>query len=235
VKYLKIILLIILLWADSEASGIFSLGLMAGAANDPGNVEKTAADINMEMRGVAGADVKEIETAYTPVFSVNLGYINDALLVKTGWEYTTNIFYNSKGSITNAGAEDKIELDYSRYTFPVSIGVVIPLTNRNRLYFAGGVNMSYVLMKVKQTNPAVVPLSLYPGESHTFSAFLAGKHLKFGADALISRNYSFEMEFTKYFGNNKRVQSEDKNSQTLMSVNSFEITAGINYCVDFKI
>lgn len=220
-----------LLWADVEASGLFNMGLMAGAANDAGNIGKTAGNINLEMRESAGADVKEIETTYTPLVSISLGYINDTLLVKTGWEYATNVFYNSSGSING----DKIELDYSRYSFPLSLGVVIPLTSRNRLFFAGGMNMSYVLMKVKQSNPAPALLSKYPGESHTFSAYLTGKHLNFGAEALVSRNYSFAMEFTKYFGNNKKVISEDENSAIWISVNSFEVTAGVKYNIDFKI
>ena len=228
--------MILFLWADVEASGLFNLGLMAGVANDAGNIGAISGNINQEMKGVAGADVKEIETTYAPVFSMNLGYINDTLMVKAGWEYSTNVFYNSSGSISSLGNINKIELDYSRYTFPISLGIVIPLTNRNRLYFAGGLDMSYVVMKIRQSNPdPAVLLSRYPGESHTFSAYITGKHLNFGADALISRNYSFSMEFTKYFGNDKKVVSEDENSVTRLTVNSFEITAGAKYNIDFKI
>lgn len=219
---------------DAGAAGIFNMGMLAGIANDAGSVEKTAGDINMEMRAVTGASVEEIETTYTPVFAVNIAYISDTLLIKTGWEYTTNIFYNPAGSINNAGAKNSIEINYSRYTFPLSIGVVVPLSDRNRIYFAGGINTSYVLMKVKQSDPSAAPLSLYPGGSHTFSAYITGKHFKFGAEAQVSRNYSFAMEFTKYLGNSKKVKSEDQNSEILMSINSFEITAGVNYNVDLK-
>jgi len=62
-----------------------------------------------------------------------------------------------------------------------------------------------------------------------------GTHIKCGAETIISRNYSFAVEFTRYLGNPKRVKSEDKKSETFMSVNSFEITMGINYNIDFKI
>jgi len=236
VKYLKIILLILFFCVDTQASGIFNLGLMAGAASDAGNLEKIAGDINMEMREYQanhpGTTVTEIETTYAPVFSANLAYINDNLLLKTGWEYTSNILYNPEGSIKPSGLQKNvIELDYSRFTFPVSFGIVIPLSNRNRFYFSGGLNMSYVLMKVKQSNPAA--LTLYPNESHTYSAFIAGTHIKCGGETLIDRNYSFAMEFTRYLGNPAKIKSEDENSEIFMGVNSFEITAGINYNIDF--
>ncbi|HPS87801.1 MAG TPA: hypothetical protein PLY36_13710 [Spirochaetota bacterium] len=237
-KYLKITLLILIFYIDTQASGIFNLGLMAGAASDAGNVEKIAGDINLEMREYQaahpGTSVTEIETTYSPVFSANLAYINDDLLIKLGWEYTSNVLYNPAGSIKPSGLpENKVELDYSRFTFPVSFGIVIPLSNRSRFYFAGGLNMSYVLVKVKQSNPAA--LTLYPDESNTFSAFVAGTHLKCGAETLIDRNYSFVMELTRYFGNPAKIKSENENSEIFMSVNSFEITAGINYNLDFKI
>jgi hypothetical protein len=238
VKYIKFTFFILLFWANAQAAGIFNLGLMAGAANDAGNVEKIAGDINMEMREYQsahpGTTVTELETSYSPVFSVNLAYINNALLIKTGWEYTTNAFYNPAGSVHESGfAENKVELGYSRFTFPVSFGIVIPMTNRNRFYFAGGLNMSYVLMKVKQSNPAA--LTSYPDESHTFSAFIAGTHVKCGAETLMERNYSFAVEFTRYFGNPTKIKSEDEISEIFISVDSFEITAGINYNIDFKI
>jgi len=231
VKYLKITFLILVIWSEAQASGIFNLGLMAGAANDPGNVEEVAGDINTEMRSVAGASVMEMETIYSPVISVNLAYISDTLLIKTGWEYSTNVFYNSAGSI-DTGVKNTIEVDYSRYTFPLSFGIVLPLTNRNRFYFAGGLNFSYVLMKIKQSNPGTIS---YPDKSHTFAAYVTGTQLKFGAETLIYRNYSFALEITRYFGNHKRIDSEDENASVLMSVNSFEITAGINYNIDFQI
>ena len=237
-KYLKIIILILFVYTNSQAAGIFSLGLMAGASSDAGNVEKIAGDINMEMREYQashpGTAVTELETFYTPVFSANLAYINDNLLIKTGWEYTSNALYNPEGSIKESGLpENTIELNYSRFTFPVSFGIVIPLSDRNRFYFAGGINMSYVLMKIDQSNPAA--LTLYPDESHTYSAFIAGTHLKCGAETIIDRNYSFVVEFTRYFGNPAKIESEDENSEIFLSVNSFEITAGINYNMDFKI
>ncbi len=232
-KYLKITLLILLLWINTEAAGLFNLGLMAGVANDAGNVEEVTGDFNMEMRSVVGATVTELETTYTPVLSVNIAYINDNLLIKTGWEYTTNYFYNSSGSINSAGTANKIEIDYSRYTFPVTLGVVIPLTNRDRFYFAGGLNMSYVVMKVKQSNPGF--WAAYPDKSHTFASYIMGTHIKCGAESIISRNYSIAFEFTRYYGNPKKVKSEDKGSETFLNVNSFEITAGINYNIDFKI
>ena len=237
-KYFRITLFILLVCADLHAAGIFNLGLMAGAANDIDNVSGIAGDINTEMREYqsvnAGTDVTEIETAYSPVFSVNLGYINDYLFIKIGWEYTSNSFYNPSGSIKPAGLPvNEIKLEYSRFTFPASFGVVIPFTDRNRLYFAGGLNMSYLIMDVNQTSPAAIPF--YPADSHTFTAFIAGTHLKCGAETLISRNYSFAIEFTQYFGNPKKITSEDGYSEILMSLNSFEITAGINYNLDFKI
>ena len=93
--------------------------------------------------------------------------------------------------------------------------------------------MSYILMKLKQTNPAV--LTSYPDNSHTFSGFIAGTHIKCGAETLIERNYSFAVEFTRYFGNPTKVKSEDENSEISLSVNSFEISIGVNYNIDLKI
>jgi len=238
VKYLKITFFMLLIWIEIEAAGILNLGIMTGAASDAGNVRKIAGDINMEMRQYQtlnpGTNVSEIESTYSPVFSVNAAYINNSLLLKTGWEYTSNVFYNPSGSIERPGVPDnKIELSFSRFTFPVSFGIVIPLTIRERFYFAGGLNMSYILMKLKQTNPAV--LTSYPDNSHTFSGFIAGTHVKCGAETLIERNYSFAVEFTRYFGNPTKVKSEDENSEISLSVNSFEISIGVNYNIDLKI
>jgi hypothetical protein len=215
--------------ADLNAAGIFNLGLMAGIADDAGYMEKTSGNINVEMRSVAGASVTEMENTYSPVFSVNFAYINDSLFIKTGWEYTSNVLYNTPGSING----NEVELNYTRFTLPVSIGLVVPLTVRDRIYFSGGLNVSYVLMKIKQSNPGT--LSVYPGESHSFPAYISGSHIKTGAETLVSRNYSFSLEFTKYFSNTKRVKSEDKNAEAFLGVNSFEITAGMNYNIDFKI
>ncbi len=234
-KYFKITLLILFLCGDLYATGIFNLGLMAGASNDAGDVENIAGNINSEMRSIAGADVSELESKYSPVFSVTLAYINDSLLMKTGIEYSTNSFYNPSGSVESGGADNEVDLKYSRFTFPVSFGIVIPLSERNRIYFAGGINMSYVVALVEQSDPAGVNLPSYPEDSHTFAGYITGTHLKFGAEALIDRNYSFCVEITKFSGNAKRVKSEDENSEIMMSMNTFEITAGLNYNIDFKI
>jgi hypothetical protein len=183
----------------------------------------------------SGTDVTELEAGYAPVFSVNFGYISDTLLIKTGLEYSTDSFYYSSGSVTSGGAVNNVKLKYSRFTFPVTFGKVIPFSERSRVYFAGGVNISQIFMVVEQSNPAGVNLPSYPGSSHTFSTYITGTHLKFGGETLLDRNYSFAVEFTKYYGNTKKVQSEDENSEVMMGMNAFEITAGINYSIDFKI
>ncbi len=236
-RYFRVILFVLFIWAESHASGTFSMGIMAGASNDAGNVNKLAGDINADMREYqnsnSGTIVTEIDTTYTPLVAISLFYIKESLLVKAGWEYTTNAYYKSSGSIKPpAGDENKIEIDYSRFTFPVSLGMVLPLSARDRIYFGGGLNMSYILLKVKQSDPGL--LALYPEKSHTFSGFTAGTHLLCGAETVLSRNYSFAVEIIKYFGNPVKIQSEDKNSEMYMSINSFEITAGINYNIDFK-
>ena len=234
-KYIKITLLVLLLCGKLHAAGIFNLGLMAGAANDAGDVENIAGDINSEMRASIAPTVAELETTYAPVFSVNLAYINDTLLIKTGIEYSTNSFYYSSGSVESGGSANNINLKYSRFTFPVSFGMVIPLSERNRFYFAGGINISQIFIVVEQSNPAGVNIPSYPDDSHTFATYITGTHLKFGAETLLDRNYSFAVEFTKYSGNTKRVTSEDENSEVMMGINAFEITMGINYNIDFKI
>lgn len=238
-KYFMLTLLLLLLWADSRASGIISMGIMAGASNDAGNINKIAGDINSEMRiyqiANAGTTVTEIDNTYTPLVSLNFSYIKESLLIKIGWAYTSNTFYKSAGSITPpASQENKIVLDYTRFTFPASVGIAIPLTARDRFYFAGGLNISYVFFKITQSDPVPALFTNFTDDSHTYSAFLAGTHIMFGAETLLDRNYSFAVEFTKYFGNPKRIQDEDENSEIFMSINSFEITAGINYNLDFK-
>ena len=234
----SIILLVLIIWIETYASGKISMGIMAGASNDAGNISKIAGDINSEMREYqianSGTEVTEIETTYTPLVSLNFSFVKESLLIKAGWEYTTNSFYKSSGSIQpSAGSENKIELDYTRFTFPVSFGMVIPLTGRDRIYLGGGLNISYFLFKITQTDPGL--LALYPDKSHTYSAFIGGTHVMCGAETVLSRNYSFTIEFTKFFGNPSKVQSEDENSEMYMSINSFEITAGINYNINFKI
>ncbi len=231
-KYIKITLLLIFLCVDLHAGGMFNVGFMAGAADDAGGVDKIDGDINMEMRSTAGATVAELDTTYSPVFSINLGYVSDSLMIQGGWEYTTNVFYKSRGSIKTGSTANEIEVTFSRFTVPLSLGIAIPLTDRDSIYFAGGVNMSYVILEVKQSSPSSAPLSAYPAGSLHYTAFISGSHLKCGGDIRLSRNYSFAMEFTQYFGNTKKVENEEKNSKILLGVNSFEITAGINYNID---
>lgn len=212
-------------------AGQLEMGIMAGIADDAGCVGYTAGIINSEMRATGGS-VTDLETTYAPVLSANVSYLSESFLVKISWEYATNIFYSGKGTVSGA-ADNSAEIDFTRYTFPVSVGIALPLTSRDRIYFAGGVNLSYVEMKVKQSNPASAIFSMYTDDSHTYSSYVTGVHFKLGAEVVVSRNYSFTIEATRYFGNFKRVTSEDKLSDTFIGVNSFEIAAGINYILNF--
>ncbi len=222
--------MLLIVCAEARSAGVLNLGIMAGAADDAGCVGYTAGIINSEMHSTGGS-VTDLETTYAPVIYAGLTYVNESLMVKIGWEYATNVFYSGKGSVSGA-ADNSVEVDFSRYTFPVSAGIVLPLTDRDRLYFAGGVNFSYILMKVKQSNPASLVFSQYTEDSHTFSSYLSGIHIKLGGEASLGRSSSVVIEAARYFGNYKRVKSEDGLSETLIGINSFEIMAGINYSLD---
>ncbi len=235
-KYLVLSCLIVISAAGMSYGGTFSVGLSAGFADDSGTMGKMVRDINSDMRtteiAAPGTEVNELENFYMPVFSANFTYSYNLMLIKFSWEYSRYFLYKPSGDIdTPVNPKNEIEIDFSRFTFPLSVGIQVPIDSRSRFYFAGGVNFSYFMLDVKQKEPGVI--SLFPGESLSFASYLAGFHFKAGAEAQIGRNYSFVVECTRYMGRQSRVESEDKTADLDISMDAFEITGGLNYTVDF--
>ena len=216
--------------SSAWSSGIFSTGIGFGVSGDTGGIDNTVDYINSEMRKYQilnpGTEVTEIESLYSPVFALNFSYIYNYAIFKAGWEYSTNFFLVKEGSLGN----NDIEIYYERFTLPVSAGIVIPFDRKSRFYFAGGLDYSYASLRIKQSNPD--PAWILPDKKYTFAGDLIGFHVKGGAEVSISGNYSMFFEFTRYFGTENSVKSEEDNGEFSLRLNTFQFTAGINYAVD---
>jgi len=215
---------------NAWSAGIFSTGIGIGVSGDTGGLDSTVSFINSEMRKFQianpGTGVTEIETLYSPVIALNFSYIYNYSIFKAGWEYSGNYFFKRSGSL----GDNDIEISYSRFTFPVSAGILIPYDRKNRFYFAGGINYTYAEMRIKQSDPD--PLWILPDEKYTFAGDILGFHVKAGGEVLLSRNYTFLFEVTRFFGKESKVDSEEDNARFPMRLNTFQFTAGINYTVD---
>lgn len=234
-RYITAALIFISLAVPLNAAGSFSAGILLGVAGDGGSVGKIAEDLNYEMREIKASDpaaeVDEIPVYYTPALTLNFRYFYDRLMLQLGWEYAASLFYNESGSVKpSAGTVNKIEIEYSRFTFPLSAGLVIPAGRQTRFYMAGGFNISFVMLEITQSNPG--SFSYLPEKKNSYSAYIPGFHMKFGAEAVLSRNYSIVFEYTRYMSINKTVESESGKSKIHMGLNTFEIAAGINYTVN---
>ena len=215
---------------NAWSSGIFSTGIGIGVSGDTGGLDSTVSFINSEMRKFQianpGTAVTEIETLYSPVIALNFSYIYNYSIFKAGWEYSGNYFFKRSGSL----GDNDIEISYSRFTFPVSAGLLIPYDRKSRFYFAGGVNYTYAEMLIKQSDPD--PAWILPDKKYTFAGDILGFHVKAGGEVLLSRNYTFLFEVTRFFGKESKVDSEEDNARFPLRLNTFQFTAGINYTVD---
>ena len=223
-------LLLLSLSFNAWSAGIFSTGIGLGASGDTGGLDSTVSYINSEMRKFQianpGTSVTEIESPYSPVIALNFSYIYNYSIFKAGWEYSGNYFLKRSGSL----ADNDIEISYSRFTFPVSAGLLIPYDRKSRFYFAGGVNYTYAEMLIKQSDPD--PAWILPDKKYTFAGDILGFHVKAGGEVLLSRNYTFLFEVTRFFGKESKVDSEEDNARFPLRLNTFQFTAGINYTVD---
>lgn len=234
-KYITAFLIFMSLAAPLYSTGSFSTGILLGAAGDGGSVGKVADDVNYSMTRIKASDpdakIDVVPVYYTPALTVNFRYFYDRLMLQLGWEYAASLFYDESGSIKPSdGEKNKIEIEYSRFTFPLSAGLVIPATRRTRFYMAGGFNVSFVMIEIKQSNPGT--FSKLPEKKNSYSSYIPGFQMKFGAEALLSRNYSILFEYTRYMSNSRTVESDSGNSRLTIDMDTFEIAAGINYTVD---
>lgn len=237
-RFITVIILFLLMAAPLFAAGSFSTGILLGVDAKGGSVGKIADDLNYEMRiikaGDPAAEVNEIPVYYAPSITVNLRYLYDRLMLQLGWEYSATFFYNEEGSVKpTAGSENKIEIEYSRFTFPLSAGLVIPAGKKTRFYLAGGFNVSFVMLEITQSNPGSPAMfANLPEEKNSFSAYIPGFHFKLGTEVLLERNYSLLFEYTRYMSKSADVQSGSGNAEMKLGLDTFEIALGINYTVD---
>lgn len=207
------------------AAGILGMGINAGVSGDGGSLGDVARNLNIEMHSIGGA-IEEIEVPYLPVLSLEFLYSQRALILGFGWEYCTSILMPPEGSISG----NSITLDYTRFTFPLTAGMAIPLSERTRFYFAGGINVSYIVTRISQSSPGA--FASYPADEHLFTGYVFGFHFKTGAEAVISRNYSLVFEYTHYMRRIITVKDEDATAEIIMGGSDFVITAGIRYNLD---
>lgn len=211
--------------AQVYSAGIFGMGVNAGVSGDGGSLGDLARNMNIEMHTV-GTTVKEIEVPYLPAVSIEFLYSNRALFFGIGWEYCTSILMAPEGSVDG----NTISIDYTRFTFPFTAGLAIPLSDRARFYFAGGLNVSYIVMQINQSSPGAI--AAYPADEHLFTGYVFGFHFKTGAEAVVSRNYSLVFEYTCYMRRAVTVKDETGTAEIIMGGSDFEITAGIRYNLD---
>jgi len=226
------IVIFIILSSFPLFAGELSFSLMGGVADDRGLVKNRLDYLNLEMRSVesstAGSKVTEIESYYMPVLSAAISYIHSRFYFSMGWEYSSYIYLKPEGEIsTPAYSGNEIELSMFRHTIPVNIGFVIPYDRDNLFYFAGGINFTYSMLKITQSNPG--SMSSLGGESNSYESFLGGFQFKFGAKSRIKRNLSFILEVTSYMGKTRRSESLDELSKADTQMTVFEITAGVDY------
>ncbi len=211
------------------AAGVFGMGISGGVSGEGGSLGDLARNINIEMPSVGGS-FEEIDVPYLPVLSIEILYSQRSLIIGLGWEYCTSIVMAPEGSVSG----NTITIDYTRFTFPLTIGMAIPLTERTRFYFAGGINVSYIVMQVNQSDPAVWVTPPYglSADKHLFTGYVYGFHFKTGAEAVVSRNYSLVFEYTQYMRRANKVKDRTETAEIIMGGSDFEITAGIRYNLD---
>jgi opacity protein-like surface antigen len=211
------------------AAGIFGMGISAGLSGEGGSLGGLARKINHQMPA-ASADYTAIDVPYMPVFAIEFLYTQRSFYFGLGWEYCTSLLMTPEGSVGG----NKITIDYTRFTFPLTIGMSIPLTDRSRFYFAGGLNFSHIVTQVNQSDPTAWTTAPYglSEEEHLFAEYFYGFHFKTGAEAKVSRNYSIMFEYTRYMGHAKWVKDDDGVAEIIMGVSDFEITVGLRYNLD---
>lgn len=211
--------------ASVQASGIFGMGINAGVSGEGGSLGDLARKINTEMH-ITGGSIEDVDVPYLPVLAIEFLYSQRSLVVGVGWEYCTSLIMAPEGSISG----NTVTIDYTRFTFPLTVGMAIPLSDRTRFYFAGGMNVSYMVTQVNQSSPGAI--ASYPSDKHLFTAYIFGFHFKTGAEAVVSRNYSLVFEYTCYMRRAKQVKDSGETAETIMGGSDFEITAGIRYNLD---
>jgi len=237
-RYITVIIIFFLLTSPLLAAGSFSMGILPGVDADGGSVGELADDLNYEMRvikaGDPAAEVNEIPVYYAPSITLNFRYLYDRLMLQLGWEYSASLFYNEKGSVKpTSGSENEIEIEYSRFTFPLSAGLTIPAGKRTMFYMAGGFNVSFIMLEITQSNPGSPAMFSYlPDKKNSYYAYIPGFHFKFGTEVILDRNYSVLFEYTRYMSKSADVESESGNSEIKLGLDTFEIALGINYTVD---
>jgi len=224
-RFLCALIFISTVSGTSYAAGIFGMGLNAGVSADGGAMGRVMRDVNFMMRDAGGA-VDEMEAPYLPSLAIDFSYCYQSVWIDLGWEYCTSLFMRPEGSIGG----NSVSIDYSRFMFPLTIGYLVPLDKRARFYFAGGVNMSSMMLQVNQSSPGA--LAALPAGKHLFTGYLFGLHFMAGAEAVLSRNYSLVFQYTFFMGKEKTVSDEDDLAEVTVGGPEFKITAGLRYNLD---
>jgi hypothetical protein len=161
------------------AAGSFSTGILLGVDAKGGSVGKIADDLNYELRiikaGDPAAEVNEIPVYYAPSITVNLRYLYDRLMLQLGWEYSATFFYNEEGSVKpTAGSENKIEIEYSRFTFPLSAGLVIPAGKKTGFIWQEDLMLVLLCSKSRRAIRVRLPCSRISLKRRTASPLISG-------------------------------------------------------------
>lgn len=192
------ILMLILCYAGtSYAIGEFSMGINLGVTSAPNNIDKYTNSYNMYMKEYSESSpdtsVKQINNPYIPVYGMNLRYQFNYFLLRLGWHLAYSLV-PIKGSITPAGGEkNSIRFNTYQNSFPITIGLIMPLKERTYFYIGAGRTLHYALIKITNSNP--IPASIMQNYKDRYYKMFVGYNLIIGAEIPIANRFTISAEW----------------------------------------
>ena len=214
------------------AIGDLGIGINIGLTYDPNNIENEISETNALMQAYktanAGTKTKQINVPYIPVLGFNFRYNFNYLLFRFGGYHSRSLIFKSEGSIEISSVKNEIEIESYQTTFPVSIGLIVPLRRRTLIYFGAGLNLHFIYLEIKQSNPGNGFINP-DDEKNRYESMFGGYHLILGAEFPISENYTLTVEWIRQSGISPMIESKDTTDERTINVDSNIIMFGINY------
>ncbi len=217
-------LAVVLASSGAFAIGEFSVGVNAGVTYAPNNIESDINRFNTAMEAykdsAPGTKVTQLSVPYSPVVGVNVRYQLNYFLFRLGWHYS-NPMQPITGSITPVGGvKNEIRVKTWQSSFPVTIGLIMPLKKRTYFYIGAGGSFHQSFVQVTQSNPdqpAATPafnmatdLNLSSNTRDSYYKAFVGYHLILGAEVPISDKYTITTEWIHQEGRSFPVMNEGK-------------------------
>jgi hypothetical protein len=232
-----IIILFILIFSPVYifAIGEFSIGLTTGMNYDLLNLNDTISYYNISMEDYkeanTGTKISKFENPYAPIFGINLKYQFNYLLFRIGSNYSETIFFPTNGMMEIGGVKNKISINRSQYSLPVSFGFLLPFKTRTYYYFAMGMNFDVVYLEIIQTNPSGTVFS--NNEKDRFETYFVSFHILNGIEVPLSERYTLTVEWIHKYAKSTPVESMDSSMKYIFNISGETILFGINYYIKF--